>query len=57
LGKIKDKHYIHGGEIVRYFAIEENVNHKKLLENQREELVVSLVKRIRTRRLCSNSIT
>ncbi|MBQ0909161.1 PAS domain S-box protein [Flavobacterium sp. F-328] len=32
------------GEIVRYFAIEENVTNKKLLENQREELVVSLAK-------------
>ena len=32
------------GEVVRYFAIEENVTNKKLLENQREELVVSLAK-------------
>jgi PAS domain S-box-containing protein len=36
--------YNTGGEIVRYFAIEENVTNKKLLENQREELVVSLAK-------------
>ncbi|SDX04233.1 PAS domain S-box protein [Flavobacterium degerlachei] len=32
------------GEIVRYFAIEENISNKKLLENQREELVASLAK-------------
>jgi len=32
------------GEIVRFFAIEENISSKKLLENQREELVVSLAK-------------
>lgn len=36
--------YNNRGEIVRYFAIEENVTNKKLLENQREELVVSLAK-------------
>jgi PAS domain S-box-containing protein len=32
------------GEIVRYFAIEENISNKKILENQREELVASLAK-------------
>jgi PAS domain S-box-containing protein len=32
------------GEIVRFFAIEENISNKKLLENQREELVKSLAK-------------
>lgn len=32
------------GEIVRYFAIEENISNKKLLENQREELVARLAK-------------
>lgn len=32
------------GEIVRYFAIEENISSKKILENQREELVASLAK-------------
>jgi PAS domain S-box-containing protein len=32
------------GEIVRFFAIEENISNKKLLENQREELVASLAK-------------
>jgi PAS domain S-box-containing protein len=32
------------GEIVRYFAIEENITNKKILEHQREELVVSLAK-------------
>ncbi|MFE3872697.1 PAS domain S-box protein [Flavobacterium sp. ZS1P70] len=32
------------GEIVRFFAIEENISNKKLLENQREELVESLAK-------------
>lgn len=32
------------GEIVRFFAIEENITNKKLLENQREELVASLAK-------------
>jgi PAS domain S-box-containing protein len=32
------------GEIVRYFAIEENISNKKLLETQREELVARLAK-------------
>lgn len=32
------------GEIIRYFAIEENISNKKLLENQREELVTNLAK-------------
>jgi PAS domain S-box-containing protein len=32
------------GEIVRFFAIEENISNKKLLENQREELVNNLAK-------------
>jgi PAS domain S-box-containing protein len=32
------------GEIVRFFAIEENISDKKILENQREELVESLAK-------------
>jgi signal transduction histidine kinase len=32
------------GEIVRFFAIEENISDKKLLESQREELVASLAK-------------
>ena len=32
------------GEIIRYFAIEENISSKKLLENQREELVKNLAK-------------
>ena len=32
------------GEVVRYFAIEENITNKKLLEEQREELVESLAK-------------
>ncbi|MFV8380017.1 PAS domain S-box protein [Flavobacterium sp. LB3R33] len=32
------------GEIVRFFAIEENITNKKILENQREELVASLAK-------------
>lgn len=32
------------GEIVRFFAIEENISDKKLLENQREELLESLAK-------------
>lgn len=32
------------GEIVRFFAIEENISNKKILENQREELVKSLAK-------------
>ena len=32
------------GEIVRFFAIEENISNKKILENQRELLVASLAK-------------
>jgi PAS domain S-box-containing protein len=32
------------GEIVRFFAIEENISAKKLLENQREELLDTLAK-------------
>ena len=32
------------GEIIRFFAIEENITNKKILENQREELVASLAK-------------
>lgn len=32
------------GDIVRFFAIEENISSKKILENQREELVASLAK-------------
>lgn len=32
------------GEIVRFFSIEENISDKKLLENQREELLESLAK-------------
>ena len=32
------------GEVVRYFAIEENITNKKILEHQREELVLSLAK-------------
>jgi PAS domain S-box-containing protein len=32
------------GEIVRFFAIEENISNKKFLENQREELVKNLAK-------------
>ena len=32
------------GEIVRFFAIQENISNKKLLETQREELVESLAK-------------
>ncbi len=32
------------GEVVRFFAIEENITSKKLLEEQREELVDSLAK-------------
>jgi signal transduction histidine kinase len=32
------------GEIIRFFAIQENISNKKLLETQREELVASLAK-------------
>jgi light-regulated signal transduction histidine kinase (bacteriophytochrome) len=44
LGKYSRASYIKKGEIVRFFAIEENVSNKKLLETQREELVESLAK-------------
>ncbi|MEZ7500209.1 PAS domain S-box protein [Flavobacterium sp. Arc3] len=36
--------YSKKGEIVRFFAIQENISSKKTLENQREELVASLAK-------------
>lgn len=32
------------GEIIKYFAIEEDISNQKLLENQREELVTNLAK-------------
>ena len=34
--------YNKNNEIIKFFAIEENITNKKLLENQREELVASL---------------
>ena len=36
--------YNKNGEIIRYFAIEENITNKKELENQSQELVISLAK-------------
>ena len=36
--------YNKNGEIIKYFAIEEDVSERKLLENQREELLDSLAK-------------
>jgi PAS domain S-box-containing protein len=36
--------YNKNGEIIKFFAIEENISNQKLLENQREELVINLAK-------------